>query len=33
MAENFKNREALDQVKRVIDEANAAVNDPSRTIK
>ena len=33
MAENFKNRESLDQVKRVIDEANAAVNDPSRTIK
>ena len=31
MAENFKNIEALDQVKRVINEANAAVNDPNRT--
>ena len=33
MAENFKNREALDQVKRVINEANAAVNDPNRTME
>lgn len=33
MAENFKNQESLDQVKRVLDEANAAINDPSRTIK
>lgn len=33
MAENFKNREALDHVKRVINEANAAVNDPRRTME
>ncbi len=33
MAENFKNQESLDQVKRVLDEANAAINDPNRTIQ
>lgn len=31
--ENFKNIESLDQVKRVIDEVNAAIDDSSRTIK
>ena len=33
MAENFKNQESLDQVKRVLDGANAAINDPNRTIQ